>query len=349
MLLLKSYRCAFVPVVAATAFFACRTAGATFYTEKATLDVNSGRPATPSPIHGITQIGQEPGETFTNSYGVNFGTGGINVRTVGIALIADVLNPVSRSSIGGPGSSTTSLAVVFALNGATSAAHPTTATFNAGGFAVFQLPSNDAGTFVPANPSSWGIDFTNPLLIGALAAPTNVTKGNGAPISFAANTVNNSGANSVAANEFQGRTLFDVTSNPNSFVSIDAGALPAGASGPIAFFSTFQENVDAPQPSLNASAKDELNAVAGFFSLSNLGGANTAFADFGSGTATDYNPGGANPINHVGDFSSNLQNLTSYAGLNVVPEPGSLCLLSSGAMIAGLFARRRQSRARRCG
>lgn len=335
-------------VLAVVGAFVSTPAHATFFTELATMDIASTIPkpvGTPAPISNISQINQSPGETFTNTYGINFGTGGVNVRTVGIAVIDSVLSP-NKNNLSGVGNQDVSLAVVFALNGATSAGAPTTVTFNEGGFAVFKLPSNDAGTFVPSDPTTWGVNLANPVIIGQLALPTDVTKGTGAPISFGASTVNTSGTNTVAQNEFQGRTLFDVTSNPNPdsagnipFISVQN---PTNAPGPIGIFSTFQENVDNPTSVIGTSGLTVLNNLAGFFApqgITDLNGSGSFFATGLGASLSDYNPG-----TQIGDFSSNLQNLTSYAGIDSpVPEPGSMVLLASGSVLAGLFARRRKN------
>src|SRR5438445_6129359 len=140
------------------------TAQASFFTELATVDMGVinplGAPAASPTLH-VADIIQGNGQVFTNTYGIDFATGGAFVRIVGVTLItatSDNFGVQSGGTLGGPGLGTQELIVAFALDGHTTAAAPNVATFTSGGFGVWQsqIPAGVLpGTFNPKDPTTW--------------------------------------------------------------------------------------------------------------------------------------------------------------------------------------------------
>jgi len=367
-------------VFAIAAACIAQPAQAAFYTNLATIDANSTNPVAGPPIGGIADIEQIRGHVFTNTYGVDAATGGFFVRAVGITVINDFLdnnnNPFGPI-VQGPGAGTHQLVIAFAIDGHTSAAAPNEATFTSGGFGVWQSSlTTTGGTFSATDPTKWfNFDATNPANLAAnliysatLAKPTDIFPGNNNLLPPAAgipaSIVNTSTLNSGTGAEAQGRFLFDTKTDPGplelsagtqgKFISIDSGfVIPPGTEpGAVGVLSITHEFTDPAVRGvlpdfLDTAAKQEVvNNIAAFNGLSLLvsGGFSGNFATFGSHDISDYTPLGvtSNGLSVTGDFSGNLK-ADSAAGLEAVPEPGSMTLLATGSILGGLFARRRKN------
>jgi len=359
------------------------SAQADFFTELSTIDANVTNPAgTGPPISSVADIEQSRGHVFTNTYGVDAATGGFFVRAVGVTVINDFLdnsgNPSGPITLG-PGADSHQLVIAFAIDGHTSAAAPNEATFTSGGFGVWQSPAtaSASGGFSTTDPSTW-FNFTptaanlaaNLIYSATLAKPTDVQNGNDNLLppgtTIPASIVNTSTLNSGTGAEAQGRFLFDTKIDPGpleitdgsngKFIKIDPGFfLPPGSQpGAVGVLSLTHEFTDPatgtpkllPDFLTSSAAQDAVNNIAAFNGLSLLtsGVHSGNFATFGSGDIKDYTPAGvtSSGLSVTGDFSGSLK-ADSAAGLEAVPEPGSMTLLATGSLLAGFFARRRKN------
>jgi hypothetical protein len=358
-------------VVAVVGLMAATPAQADFYTSKSTIDVNGetpgGTPVGPPVINGI-QVVEGGGRLFTNSYAVTV-DGVVLVRTVGAVLIDQIIrDPGSNvNDVEGPGSSTTTLLVAFAIDGHTISA--TEALFTSGGFGIWI-----AGEFDSDDPTTWFDDFSNPLYKAVLVDGQDIIVGDGdtlggnspGDVVFTASEVNVSAANSGSPGALaQGKFLFyeeddpvpddyddqNGTSDQTEFLDVSGAAIEAIFSivnqtfGSAALSSSLL-NADTPGGGTAAAKQAVINAIAAYFGLSLLddGGGNTGnFAAFGAGAgnALDYRPTGSG-VNSPGDFSATIS-VQSYPG--AVPEPSSLVLLSVGSLVGGLYHRNRRKKA----
>jgi hypothetical protein len=279
------------------------------------------------------------------------------VRAVGIIVISG-LNTASGgtfSGITGPGAAGTGLVVAFALDGHTIAPGSPTVQFTSGGSAFW----TEAANFTRDDPTKWFANFNNPIYATALAAPTDIFIGNGdtlgghavGSLAIPASSVDLSSINLGNQSLIQSTLLFNETFDPNHFIDttphngLDSLLAVANQTSSLGSATNQQNasdllNTNTAGGGTAAQKQAVVNAIAGFFGLSNLGGPNTQFADFGSGTATDYQPTQAG-INSF-DFSATAT-VELYSGANV-PEPSAVTLMAIGTCAIGLFARIRSNR-----
>ncbi len=333
--------------IAACTLCAGRPANATFVTGNTSVNVNSG-PVGP-PVHVVLQIDQTGGELYTNQYS---GSGvGAQVRTVGAIVINTLETPSgNQSPVGGVGNAVQQLVVAFAIQGTVVSVNPVTgvqvAAFDKGGFGIWETHKTESnvGTFAANNASTW-FNFnagtvaaltSNAAYLGALIPPDNVIPNPagasvGDQIAFAASQINVSAENLAAPQNEQGQFLFGETFNPG-FLTNYGGEIVSVTSQTAQFKNVGGSLVlDNSQLKGGATSQNILNNISQLFL-----GAN--FATFGSGTASDWLPNTA----ANGDFSATLG---AFSAPNAAaPEPGSMALLATGSVLAGLYARRRKGK-----
>jgi hypothetical protein len=271
---------------------------------------------------------------------------------VGVIVMNDVkTGPNGGHTFNGitdPASPGHSLVVAFALDGHTIAAANPTVLFTSGGAGVWQAPLN----LNTDDASTWFSNLNSPIYQVGLAKPTDIFVGNGdtlgglnpGDMKYSSSAVNISVVNGgLQGGNVQGTLLFD-EKTPQDFINtiphVGLDSILAIASQTIgsATFASNLLNADTPGGGTAAQKQSVANALAAFFGLSNLGGANTAFATFGSGTITDYTPA----ANNLGDFSATAA-ADLFSGAEI-PEPSTFGLMAIGTAAIGLFAGFRSSR-----
>ena len=351
------FRVPIAGLVAAMAVGLASPVQAEFFTQQSTVNVQALLPSvTGAPIAGTTLIDSGTGRTFTNTYGVD-ASGDALVRAVGVIVVSGINTALGGtfSGITGPGAGGTGLVVAFALDGHTIAPNSQTVQFTSGGAGFWQ----QAGNFTRDDPTKWFANFANNIYSSALTSPKNIFIGNGdtlgghavGSLAIPSSSVNLSSINLGNQSLIQSTLLFDETFDPNHFIDttphIGPDGLLAVANQTSSLGSSTNQQAASDLLNTNTSGggtaaqkQAVVNAIAAFFGLSNLGGANTAFADFGSGTATDYQPTGVG-LNAF-DFSATAT-VQLYSGATV-PEPSAATLMAIGTIAIGLFARIRSNR-----
>jgi hypothetical protein len=273
---------------------------------------------------------------------------------VGVLIISGIKTGPSGgqtfSGIVDPAAPTHSLVVAFALDGHTIGPGAPTVQFTSGGAGVWQAPT----VINTDDASTWFSNFANPIYQTVLSSPTDIFIGNGdtlgghnpGDLAIPSAQVNLSSINAANPTLIQGTLLFN-----EPFAQDFINTIPHnGVDSILAIANQTIGNQMAASNLLNqdtagggtaAQKQAVVNALAAFFGLSNLGGANTAFATFGSGTSTDYLPGGPGPLD-AGDFSATAT-VQLYSGANV-PEPSTFGLMAIGTAAIGLFAGFRSNR-----
>lgn len=317
------------------------TTNASFYAIDPGITTNPG--GNP-PVTGITRIGYDSGQLWTNQItGAPFQAGGI-VRTVGAAGVANLIPGVSPTATpdGSP------YHMVFAAEGVIQA--PGTAAFSSG--AVYFIASetgNSAVTFDALDPSTW--NFDNAFAKFDLAAPGAVLDGNqfgvvGEPTNlFSAASANRSTIDAFGETG-EGFFIFqeDTSFAPGpTFVNPGLGTrvgdewmydVEGGMGRDGLSFVSQQSTSDSPNTP-NAVNLAILNAIA----MDALG------APF-AGVGFEFNPVAKNeaPGVQTGDFSASLT-LTANV-VTVVPEPSSLAVFALlGGGVAVRFTKRRLKKA----
>ncbi len=326
---------------------------AAFFTEQSTVQVQSLVPPA-GPISPAILIETGAGRTFTNTYGLDR-SGDALVRSVGVIVINDVKTGPNGgqtfSAIVDPAAPTHALVVAFALDGHTTGPGSPTVQFTSGGAGVWQAPTN----LNTDDASTWFSNFSNPIYQTVLSTPQDIFIGNGdtlgghnpGDLAIPAPLVNLSSINAANPTLIQGTLLFNEpfpqnfinTNTPNS--GIDSILAIANQTIGNQTSASNLLNADTPGGGTAAQKQSVVNALAAFFGLSNLGGPNTAFATFGSGTSTDYRPGGPGPLD-AGDFSATAT-VELYSGAEI-PEPSTFGLMAIGTAAIGLFAGFRSNR-----
>jgi hypothetical protein len=226
-----------------------------------------------------------------------------------------------------------------------------------GGFFNVQILNGRAGfyaqsqaTYDPLHPATYGATnaagttFNTPVAQYTLHTPVDVVPGpKGESDNFPASQVNSTSVNTVAGTTSQGRFLFGEDFN-GGFLVVDP-VTGQKAVGQLGLSQAQIQTTNLATSSFTAADQAALNTI--FSNLDPFASGFSQFATFGSGTATDFNPG--NPAG-TGDaeqsFSLAVDPGNFFAGS--VPEPATISLwaliLGSGG-VAGLVRRYRARRA----
>lgn len=326
---------------------------AVFMTELGTIQAQD--PDDGPPLTDIRRIDSSGGHVFTNQFTSPNGPFGVGaeIRTVVAiqmqsAIDGELFQPLQDGRAGFQGND---IVLLAAIRGTVVSSAPgaATANFDAG---RFYLTSLAQGTFDPRNPDTW--NFAGTFAEFGLVPPESVVPGSGQALAFSASVMNQSSVNTTSSNQADGRFLFmedstaaqnalpgsgddwlTVTSQPQQFVT-DEGFL-------VQSFQTveFADLSELSGDPLTASDLAVMDAI--YTDMATKAGLGPlVFATgFGGAADSDFNPQFGPGV--TGDFRGELQLRNSIVA-QVIPEPGSLALLSIGVALGafGGFRRRRR-------
>jgi len=296
-------------------------------------------------VNGTTLGGYDFGNNITSASGP-----GAKGDTVNVLVVDQITSYNRNASPSNPLSNfgTNTGVVVFAgqLHITSISGTAITAQFINGQFGIFQ---GSQATYDPKHAATWGATnaagttFVSPVGLYSLSTPTAVVPGpNGQGDFFLASQVNQSGFNTNAAVQSQAVALFNEVTN-GGFLVVDP---VLGQTGVGQLAQTTAQLQTANLPTLSAADQAAMNTI---FNNLDAGASAFGFADFGSGTASDFLPTG-NVANADADqsFGVALDPGNFLAAPPSVPEIdpssiiGALTLLGGGLVY--LTERRRRSK-----
>lgn len=306
------------------------------------LDNSTGTSTSP-PIENVHFIGlSNGGRLYTNTFSV-----GGEIRTIGVAIVStaktgnpDAGNPVDEAFVKDPVTETGIVVAIFGIQGQVINSAAGIAQFSAGRIGLFGIASPTG--FLAAQPETWGFSAANFLGEYLIADQQNVVSGfpDGEDVSAPASVINVSGANVVNGGLAQGQFLFNEVNISDLFGAPDDEFQnnQANADGAVdGIYTIVDQTIFANQSGLINGSTGVLDTAAAQTALNDIGdwAFGGDFATFGSGTASDFNPGVV-----TGDFGANLSGEVVPVSILAVPEPATLSLLALGGL--GLLARRRR-------
>jgi hypothetical protein len=343
---------------------------AVFYLANADMDATDvfGVNAGTNPLPHVTVIDAN-GKLFTNSVSGDITAGiGVKIHTVGVVEVTTARNGVNWTPLGGPGTNTDPIIMVFAVSGRVISlgANVFTAVYDIGRAGML----NPSSGYNAGNPDSWNFGSAiapNTFAEWTLKRQESVTPDITDPdlafqTTFLAKDVNTSSVDSRVGQQAQGRFLFREDSDNSPAAPLNPGddflvVKPNVNVDPLdeGIFTTLGqviEQVTVATSGITASDLAVLNAIAAWAGLPDLdadtfGDFATGLVDGRPGSYTDWFPAfgeyglAANQVTS-GDFRGNLTGVAIHPGYQIVPEPASLAIWSLGLLGFGMFASRRR-------